>query len=227
MNMVTRRILTEAEAVIDNTHVVYTSPDKHDNEMHGAVYVNKDAVFPHTHMVKDIGCEIAQEVKDWGVEVVISPVGAWALSQSTADALNLIYSYEVLSTYAEKEVELVPDLKYRGKDCFVETGKLVIQRGYEDLITGRRTLLVEDNTSTGRTLRLMGQAVTLVGGEIVGAIAMVNRGKVTKEDVGVEKFVSLVDIPLESWEKSKCHLCRQKVPFNTKVGKGRQFLTKS
>ena len=69
-------------------------------------------------------------------------------------------------------------------------------------------------------------AVRAAGGIVVAVAALVNRGAVTAADVGVPALVALLDIALDAWDADACPLCRDGVPVNTDVGKGREFLAK-
>ena len=60
-------ILKKVGAVITDSHFVYTSGK------HGSVYVNKDAVYPHTAETSRIGELFAEKFKDVDIEVVAGP----------------------------------------------------------------------------------------------------------------------------------------------------------
>ena len=62
-----REILTQVQAVITGSHVVYASG------RHGSAYVNKDAVYPHTQATSEICDQIARAFPSHNVEVVIAP----------------------------------------------------------------------------------------------------------------------------------------------------------
>jgi hypothetical protein len=51
-----------------------------------------------------------------------------------------------------------------------------------------------------------------------------NPGAVTPADLDVPALIALVEMPLDSWDAAAYPLCRDGVPNNTDVGKGRQFL---
>ena len=60
-------ILKKVGAVITDSHFVYTSGK------HGSVYVNKDAVYPHTRETSRIGQLFAEKFKDADIDVVAAP----------------------------------------------------------------------------------------------------------------------------------------------------------
>jgi orotate phosphoribosyltransferase len=191
-------ILAESGAVLRDSHVVYTSG------RHGSAYVNKDAVYPHTERVRAL-CELlAAAGRPLGAEVACGPaMGGIILAQWTGHHLGLP------AVYAEKAPE----------------GGMVLRRGYDQVVRGRRVLVVEDVVNTGGSLADTIRAVRAAGGTVVGAVALCNRGGVTAAALDVPALHALVELSLESWTAEECPLCRRGVPINTAVGKGREFLT--
>ena len=195
-----RAILAEQHAIITDSHVVYTSG------RHGRAYVNKDAVYPDTAKVAELCRLLAGAVAGRPVDVVCGPAtGGIILAQWTAHHLG------ALAVYAEKD----------------PAGGMVLKRGYDRLVAGRRVLVVEDVVNTGGSLRDTVTAVRAAGGDVVVAAALCNRGDVAAEAVGVPVLVALVHLTLESWTAEECPLCRARVPVNTDVGKGREFLARA
>lgn len=194
-----RAILAETQAILTDSHVVYTSG------RHGRAYVNKDAVYPHTVKVAELCRLMADAVGPRGVEVVCGPAtGGIILAQWTAHHLG------ALAVYAEKDAD----------------GGMVLKRGYDRVAAGRRVLVVEDVVNTGGSLRETVDAVRAAGGTVVAAAALCNRGGVTADAVGAPDLVALVHLALDSWPAADCPLCRDRVPINTDVGKGREFLAR-
>jgi orotate phosphoribosyltransferase len=205
-------ILKETQAIITNTHVVYTSGK------HGNSYINKDAIYPNTENVSAVCKELAEifiknypskEILD--VDVVVGPaLGGIILSQYVAHHLSQKFTRPVLAVYADK----------------TETG-FVVKRGYDKLCAGKNVIVVEDILTTGGSVKAAVEAVRLVGGNVVAVGAICNRGKVTTEMLGnVPVLHSLLSIELEAWDQADCQLCAQGVPINVDVGKGREFLAR-
>src|SRR5262249_38293623 len=116
------QILAESGAIVTNSHIVYTSG------RHGSAYVNKDAVYPHTARVSELCRLIADAVAGHAIDIVCGPAtGAIILSQWTGHHLGRP------AVYAEKASE----------------GGMVLKRGYDRLVAGKRVLLVEDVLNTG------------------------------------------------------------------------------
>ncbi len=198
------RILTEAGAVLEKTHVVLTS-GRHSN-----VYVNKDAMYPNTDATSSVCRMLAAYFSSGRFDVVVGPAfGGIILSQWVTHHLSQLNGRAVLSVYAEKE-----------GDGFV------LRRGYDKLVGGMRVLVVEDVLTTGGSVAKVVTAVTGCGGDVLAVGALCNRGGVTAAQVGAEVLYSLVNLDIESWAEQECPLCANGVPTNTTVGKGREFLAR-
>ncbi len=206
--------MTEAEALdllqrvgaFRTGHFVFTSGQ------HSDTYINKDMIFVHPREASALCKGFVEKFKDDNIEAVIGPaVGGVILSQWTAYHLGEMTGRDVYGLYADKDGQ----------------GGLIIRRGYDQIIAGKRTLAVEDFLTTGGSLRKVVEAARAAGANVVGAIAIGNRGGVTKEAVGnPERFETLVDVDLEQWPEQECDLCKKGIPINTDVGHGKEFLAR-
>ena len=43
----------------------------------------------------------------------------------------------------------------------------------------------------------------------------------------IPKLIALVNITLDAWNEADCPLCKQNIPINTDVGKGKEFLART
>lgn len=188
-------------------HFVFTSG------LHADTYVNKDALFPYINETSNLCREIATRMKDKGVDVVLGPaIAAAILSQWTAHHLTELTGKEVYAVYADKDGQ----------------GGFIVRRGYEHLVKGKNVLIVEDLTTTGGSIKKAVEAARTAGGNIVAAVALCNRGEVTKEMVGnPPEFISLLTVHLEQWPAESCDMCKSGIPINTEVGHGKEFLAKN
>lgn len=179
--------------------------------LHADTYVNKNAMYPYTREMSELCRGIAEMFKGKGIDAVIGPAtGGIILSQWVAHHLSDLDGHQVYGVYADKD-----------GDGFV------IKRGYNDAIKGKNVLVVEDLVTTGGSLRKVIEAARSEGANVVAAIAICNRGDVTKEMVGnPPEFVSLLTVQLEQWPESECHLCKTNIPINTDVGHGAEYLAK-
>ena len=197
-------ILKKVQAVLTDGHFIYTSGK------HGSVYVNKDAVYPHTQEASKIGRLFAEKFKNKNIDVVAAPaLGGIILSQWTAYHLSKLKKKEVLGIYTEKNAE---------------NGQ-IFTRGYDKLVKGKNVLVIEDLTTTGGSVRKVVDTVKAVGGKVVGIGVMINRDpkNVTAEVVG-GPFISLGILKAEAFDEKKCPLCKKGVPINTNAGHGKKYL---
>lgn len=187
-------------------HFVFTSG------LHADTYVNKDALYPYTRETSRLCREIAERFKDKGIEAVIGPaVAASILAQWTAYHLSELTGQNVAALYADKDGQ----------------GGFIIKRGYDKVIAGKKTLIVEDLTTTGGSIKKVVDATRAAGADVVGAVALCNRGNVTSAQVGDPGiFTSLLTVQLDQWPEAECELCKRGIPINTDVGHGREFLAK-
>lgn len=197
--------LEEAGAVRINGHFVYASG------RHGAAYVNKDAVYTRPAITETLCLHLALGYSNETVDVVAGPViGGVILSQWTARHLaHWGKGNHARAVFAEKQ----------GKG-------FRFKRGYDAVVAGKNVLIVEDVLTTGGSAKRVAAAVRRAGGKVIGIAALVNRGGVTAEALGVPRLLSLADLPLESWSEEACPLCASGVPVDVDVGKGRQFVAR-
>jgi len=208
----TLAILEKIGAIITNDHFVYTSGK------HGSAYIRKDKLYPYTSLTSKVCRMIAEQVKDWDIEIVVGPsVGGIVLSQWTAYHLSRITKREVLSVFTEKSYDdmAIYDLQQKFK------------RGYDYLVKGKKTLVVEDLTNTGDSVKKVVERVKEAKGKVVGVYVLVNRNplNVHSRKIGVP-FHSLGVFRAEAWDEKECPLCKKGVPINTEVGHGKEFLEK-
>ncbi|MBI2430725.1 MAG: orotate phosphoribosyltransferase [Candidatus Levybacteria bacterium] len=198
-------ILKETGAIITNDHFVYTSGK------HGSVYINKDALYPHTEKASKVGELFAEKVKDKDIDVVVGPaLGGIILSQWTAYHLSRMKGKEVLGVYTEKD-----------KDSNQVFGR----RGYDKLIPGKNVLIVEDLTTTGGSVKKVVNTVKATGGNIVAVGVMINRNPKDVNEVFMKTpFFSLGEFEAQAFDENECPLCREGKPINSKIGHGKKFL---
>ena len=177
--------------------------------LHADTYINKNALYPYTHEISKLCKGIAERFAGKGVEVVVGPAtGGIILSTWVAYHLSEIEGKEIYSVYADKD-----------GDGFV------IKRGYDEVIKGKKALVVEDLVTTGGSLKKVIEETRRVGAEVVAAVAVVNRGDVTKEAISnPPEFVSMLTVEMEQWPEADCDLCKTGIPINTDVGHGKEYL---
>ncbi len=198
-------ILKETGALVTDNHFVYTSGK------HGSVYINKDAVYPHTQKASEVGELFAEKVKDLDIDVVVGPmIGGIILSQWTAYHLSKLKGKEILGVYTEKDTE---------------NNQVFGRRGYDKLVVGKNILIVEDLTTTGGSVRKVVDTVNAAGGKVVSVGVMIDRSdNGMNEDIIGAPFFTLGRLETEVFDAKNCPLCKKGVPINTKIGHGKKFL---
>lgn len=197
-------LLKSVKGIITDDHFVYTSG------LHGSVYLNKDAIYPHTNLTSRIGQLFAEAFEKFDVDVVVAPaLGGIVLSQWTAFHLSKLQSKEILGVYTEKDSQK----------------NQVFTRGYGSLIAGKHVLVIEDLVNTGGSFMKVIDSVKQAKGSVIGVGVMINRSpeKVNSNTVGVP-FVALDIFPAEAFPQEKCPFCLAGKPINTQVGHGKKFL---
>jgi len=204
------QLLADIGALVTDSHIVYTSG------RHGTAYVNKDTLYLHPQVTSRLCQLMASDYHAGTVDVVAGPaVGGVILAQWVAYHLNeRRTSGETLALYAEEAEEGAQQMR-------------VFRRGYDQYIRpGTNVVVVEDVLTTGGSARQVIDAVHALGGTVLGLSVLCNRGNIRPEDIGGIPLHALTSITLDSWPEDACPLCRQHVPINTIVGKGKAFLAR-
>ena len=149
-----------------------------------------------------------------GIETVVAPeLGAIPLGDQSAYWLDMLTGKPIYSVIAEKTHN--------------DTDGFLFKRGYDEYVRGRRVLVVEDVLTTGGSVRKVVDLVRATGGSVVGVAALCNRGGVTAEKLAAPILHQLITLSLDTWEAADCPLCRDGVPVNTDLGKGKEFLAET
>lgn len=204
-------ILKKIGAVITDDHFVYTSGK------HGSVYINKDALYPHTKETSEVCRTMAEMFKDKDIEVVVAPaVGGTILSQWVAYHLSQLKNKEILSAYTEKDA---------GTTASAAESNQLFRRGYDQIVKGKKVLVVEDLTTTGMSVKKVVDCVRQAGGEVVSVCVMVNRDPVNVNESTVgAAFVAADVLEAQAFDEAECPFCKQNRPINIKIGHGKKYL---
>ncbi len=203
------QMFSDVGAIVTGSHFVYTSG------RHSSVYINKDALYLHTETISALCKRMVERYNPEQIDVVVGPVmGGIVLSQWAAHHLNQRRTGgETFAVYAEKASD--------GLDK-----QFFVGRGYGRYIAGKNILVVEDVLTTGGSARQVIEVVRGLGGNVVALSALCNRGNVRPSDVGGVTVSALVSIDLDTYAPEDCPLCRENVPVNTELGKGKSFLVR-
>lgn len=197
-------ILKSLGAVITDDHFVYTSGK------HGEIYINKDALYPHTKETSEVGKLFADKYKDIEIDAVAGPaLGGIILSQWTAYHLSEMKGKEVLGVYTDKTAE----------------GDQIFKRGYDKLIEGKNVLIVEDLTTTGGSVKKVVDAAKSVGANVVAVCVMVNRDpeNINSDTIGAP-FDSLGVLKANAWDEADLPEHIKARPVNTNIGHGKKYM---
>lgn len=191
-------------AVYTDSHFVYTSG------LHGSVYVNKDAIYLHPMETTMICRLFAERYQHYDIDVVVGPaVGGIILAQWTAYHLTQLKGKEINGVYTEKDSE----------------GNQIFERGYGELVRGRKVLIVEDITTTGGSVRKVIDSVKKAKGKVIAVSTMVNRNPKGMNSKSLKiPFSALCTLETKAYQAKTCPLCKNKIPVNIKVGHGKYFL---
>jgi orotate phosphoribosyltransferase len=160
---------------------------------------------------------LAEEVGDRELDIVCGPAtGGLIVSQWTAHHLRLP------SVFAEhaKEQGYDPAKAHPGP----LRPPFALKRGYDEMVNGKRVLVVDDVINTGESVRETCEAVRDAGGAVAAVAALVTRGNAGPGDVGCDDFAYLTEAIVPTWPAADCDLCRRGVPINTRYAHGADFL---
>jgi orotate phosphoribosyltransferase len=200
----TREILDECRALLADDHFVYISGD------HGSGWVAKDVIFVELARVRRLGQLLAGVVKQFDAEILCGPAtGGLIVAQWTAVELGLP------AVFAEH------DPAHKKSEI---RGRFGLHRGYDQLVRGKRVLVVDDVVNTGLSVRQTVEAVRADGGDVVAAACLVHRGNVDAAGIGVPKYSYLLEYDISNWPAAECPLCKAGVPVNTEYAHGQEFV---
>lgn len=181
MTMEPMEILRETGAVLEG-HFLLTSG------RHSDRFIQCAQVLQHPDKAEELCRRLAEKFWEFDVETVIGPaVGGIVVAYEVARHLN------ARAIYADKK-----------------EGKLLLGRGFR-FRAGERTLVVEDVTTTGGSVKKVIDIVEENGGKTVGVGVLVDRtaGKI-EYPVSAR---SVVQLEVESYLKEECPLCKKGVPL--------------
>ncbi len=190
--------------VLKTGHFVYTSG------RHGYHYVAKTNALPNVMAVHDLCGMIADELRaqEVSVDVVVGPaMGAITLAHALAFELSTVAKV-VQAIRVDKQ----------------EDGSFAFPYDWADRVADKNVVVVEDILTTGKTTRLVVDAILNAGGMPVATGALWNRGSLSAEHVASALLISTVNKSFGDFAEDECPLCADKVPINTDFGHGEAYL---
>lgn len=176
--------------------------------LHLDTYIDKDQIYSLPRIMRIIAHELGSAISHLEVDIVIGPaVGAIALAQLVAGRLcDLSRNRDIRCAYAEKNEE---------------GSGFSIRPTFQQLISGKNVLVVEDILTTGGSANMLVSAVRALHGEVVGVGAIFNRGNVTERDLGnVPLLEVLIMQKHNAWSAHECPLCKKGDPVSQQIGHG-------
>ena len=160
--------------------------------LHSPAYLQCALVLQHPQHAASLGAALAERARPLAPTVVLSPaLGGVVIGHEVARALS------------------VPALFAERRD-----GRLTLSRGFR-IARAERVLVVEDVVTTGGSTRETITVAREAGGQVVGAVAIINRGG---PDLGFGvPFEALAEMTWPAHEPNKCPACAAGVPI-TKPG---------
>ena len=155
---------------------------------HTDLYVQCARLFEDAETAETIGRELAARTEGWGAGIVLAAAVGGVLpgfEVARALGLNLVY-------------------------CEKRDGALILRRGFE-LVEGTRVLIVEDEVSTGQSVREMTEIVRALKAEVAGIGCLVDKsGGRAHFDA---PFQALLTIRAEHYRHDACPMCAQGIPL--------------
>src|SRR5918993_1290055 len=155
--------------------------------LHSARYMQSALVLQHPELAEALGAALAARTKHLQPTAVLSPaLGGIVIGQEVARALG------VRALFAERQ-----------------EGALTLRRGFT-LTPADRVLIVEDVLTTGGSTRETATVAQGAGAQVVGAAAIVDRGKdPARLNLPLQ---ALVQLEVPTYDPAVCPLCAEGKP---------------
>jgi len=155
--------------------------------LHSDRYLQSALVLQYPEFASTLGALLAERLRHLDPTVVLSPaLGGIVIGQETARALG------VRAIFAERQ-----------------EGRLALRRGFS-LSPNDRVVVIEDVITTGGSTRETVDVATAAGATVVGAGAIINRGK-NESTLGLP-FAALVNMDVPAYQPESCPMCAKGEP---------------
>jgi len=173
--------------IFRKTNALLSGHFKLSSGLHSREYLQCALVLQHPEHARSLGQALAERFKDDGITLVIGPaVGGIIIAHEVAQALG------VRCVFTERV-----------------DGKMVLRRGFS-IDPDEKVIVVEDVITTGGSTKEVIDVARVLGGEIVGVGAIIDRSSGEAEfDC---KFESLEKITVRVFTQEDCPLCKKGVP---------------
>ena len=178
----------EIKELLKKTGAIRTGHFKLTSGRHSDTYIQCARVLEYPTLTMQLAEEaVANLPKDLKVDIVASPaIGGILFGYAIASALDTTFIFS-------ERVD----------------GSMVFRRSFE-VPQGARILIVEDVVTTGGSVKEVCDLVEDEDGEVVGIIALIDRGGTPGFDV---PYFPLLRLETPSWKPEDCDLCKQGKPI--------------
>jgi orotate phosphoribosyltransferase len=130
---------------------------------------------------------------------------------------------EILTEKTGRKIEAVFAAK-----CTDGTNNFFIRDEDKKHVSGKRCALIEDVATSGGSGKRVVLATVGVGGLVVVASLIWNRGRVTAADMLVPALISQIDVPIDDYQpdpdgNGECPGCAQKLHYHGELGHGKNL----
>lgn len=194
------RILHDTNTIRTNGHYVGQSG------VHYSAYIDKYRINMHPNKLALLAADIAHQcaLMHTKIDVIAAPaLGAVPLGNLVAFYL-FTHGYSPISIIIDKKGHILP--------------------ADNNLVTNKKVLVIEDTVNTGESALKAIETIKHADGDVLGLFALCNRGNVKAENLNIPHVHTLIDLNLPKWSPENCPLCKEKIPINTEVGHGNEFL---
>ena len=212
-------LLVAEQAVLTDTHVVFTS------KQHGDTYIDL-RVFAHkTAVLNELSKELASAIIE-NYRQGIPSIGHHRENFLFLGPETLGRDYaRLVSTHYNRYTNAASESIFCEVD---EQGAYFSKKlDFGRLVPGRKVVFVDDLLNESSTFFKVKKLVEDHGGEVVLVLAIINRqlSKNTPEYLGVPQIITLKDFDnLKSYDPEWCPLCELRIPMRERPGHGHEWL---
>lgn len=196
----TRELLVQSGAIIKDGHFVFPSG------RHGSTFVDVDRLLTYPAHTYKVGDSLALAIAEHNFRPDLL-VGSGINGATLVSAVG-----QVLVSMGRTQL--------RTFSADIDEFGVRIRPPFVGLCRGKQVVVVEDILTTGNSSRSLVDVLKMAKATVLGVYALINRGQVVAEDIGVPHLHSFVDLRLKSWPAERCPHCRRGEPVDRKVGDG-------
>lgn len=160
---------------------------------HSSTYINKDDIWAHPSLSKQIISEFVDVLRGYDIEYLTGPAVAGAIM-----ALPVSLILEVPFAYPEKNNDI-----------------MIFRRGFDEKIANKKVAIIEDIVTTGGSIVKTIEALEKLNCEITCITCLWNRGGWETD----YNFKALISKSVSSFNPEACPSCQGNTPLTDPKGK--------